>query len=119
MSTVIAIESGSRPEQPSSELDQVYYSLQGFWQDTTDDAIQMLIENDILVDYFAGAEGGQGIWDVAETCAGAHGAGPVMLVNYPEFGNEVLCWVLLELSATRFSFRAVDAVSDVHFVRVE
>lgn len=77
----------------------------------------MLIENDILVDVFAGVEDAQAIWDVATTCRGANRAGPLMLVNYPDV-DQALCWVLGDLMRQRFVFRAVGGTTDVSMIRL-
>jgi len=116
---VIVLETELAEEAPSSDAARdVYAALQGFWQDADDPAIEMLIDGTRLTDYFAGIDGAEASWKLADTCPGAGGAGPVMLVQYPEFGNDVLCWVLFELTERRMGFRAVGATSDVEMVRV-
>ncbi len=110
----------AQPERGSSgagRLDSLTPALQGFWKDSSDDAIGMRVDGMRLTDYFAGIAGGGADWTAAETCPGANGAGPVLLVTYDDFAGDTLCWVLLELTATRFSFRAVGGTADVTMVR--
>ena len=120
--TVSLTASGSAPQpgrgtSRSGLLDTVYPALQGYWEDTSDDAIGMRFDDMRLTDYFAGVEGPGADWDVAETCSGANGAGPVLLVNYDDFGGDVLCWVLLDLTSSRLTFRAAGGTADITMVK--
>ncbi len=118
--SITASGSAPRPDPTPSGTDghdAVYSALQGEWEDATDDAIGMRIDGDRLIDYFAGIAGGGANWVVAETCAGANGAGPVLLVSYDDFAGEALCWVLLDLTSTRLTFRAIGGTADVTMIK--
>lgn len=97
--------------------DAVYTAMQGFWVDAGDDAIGMRIDDTRLTDYFVGVSAGGADWTVAETCSGANGAGPVLIVTYDDFSDDPLCWVLLDLTSTHLSFRAVGGTGDITMVK--
>ena len=121
--TVSVAASGSTAPKPdrstssSNLLDTVYPALQGYWEDSKDDSFGTRFDDMRLTDYFAGVAGPGGDWTAAETCPGANGAGPVLLISYDDFAGDTLCWVLLELTSTRLSFRAVGATADVTMIK--
>ncbi|MDJ0630069.1 MAG: DUF1036 domain-containing protein [Rhodobacter sp.] len=96
---------------------QVYAALQGFWVDAGDRDIGMRVDDHRLTDYFLGVPGGGATWTLADTCDGAGGAGPVLIVNYDDFADEPLCWVLLGLDDAELSFRAVGGTADIHMLK--
>ena len=89
----------------------VYSGLQGFWVDASNDAIGMLFDDHRLIDYLDNYATGGGNWNLADTCDGAAGAGPVLIVTYDDFPNEPLCWVITALNERELGFRAINGGS--------
>ncbi|MEL7115757.1 MAG: DUF1036 domain-containing protein [Pseudomonadota bacterium] len=116
---IVIEEEVAEDDAPQAEQHaRIFDALQGFWRDAIDDDIRMLIENDRIVDYFGGVPGPEARFVVAETCPGAGGEGPVMLVLYEGFASETLCWVLTGIDGLGFAFRAVGGTSTVVMLRV-
>lgn len=86
-----------KPAEAGVDLDAVSQLLQGTWYNVSDDDFVMTISGTVIEDSYAGYKAGLAMFELAETCDGADGAGPVMLVNYPDV--PLLCWIILELDA--------------------
>ena len=86
-----------RPAEEGVDLGAVLQLLQGEWHDLGDDAFTMIIRDTRIEDRYAGIKAGEATFELAPTCDGADGAGPVMLVKYPDV--QLLCWIILELDA--------------------
>lgn len=90
-----APEPEPQPAEEGVDLDAVYQSLQGVWHDLGDDAFTMIIRENRIEDRYVGIKAGEATFELAPTCDGADGAGPVMLVSYPDV--QLLCWIILKL----------------------
>ncbi|MEQ8899391.1 MAG: DUF1036 domain-containing protein [Roseovarius sp.] len=97
---------GPGPEpQPAGEgveLGAVQQLLQGVWHDVGDDSFVMIIRENRIEDRFIGIKAGEGTFELAPTCDGADGAGPVMLVSYPDV--QLLCWIILKLDEAELRY---------------
>lgn len=82
-------------------------ALEGVWRDAENRTMLMTLENDRVEDTMLGIPVTSGTWRLAQTCEGAEGDGPVMLMNYEEFPDETACWVIEAMTETQMRTRTV------------
>ncbi len=90
--------------------------LQGMWQAEDDDAFKMLFRGSFLDETFVGVPMAPSFYTVADTCEGASGAGPVLLLTDREDGAR-FCWVVRSLTGDQLVLHSVDGVGDMRYRR--
>ena len=105
---------------PPDAYSDLRNALQGRWVDASDGTFQMVIHGTTLEDFFGELSVAQGFFEIADSCEGAEGAGPVLRLSYLDFGpGERLCWVFITRDNADLAFRAVGASRDLLFNRAD
>lgn len=92
-------------------------AVQGFWRSADDASYEVLIYGGIMEEMYDGVPNDTSLIKWADTCEGAHGAGPAMILksfNDPEFER---CMTLVEAS-NRLVLFPVGTMGDLRFHRV-
>lgn len=93
---------------------QIYDALQGEWAHPEVPGFSTIVDGARMFDWLDGRDTGiNATWTLADTCAGARGAGPVLIVVYEGAEDEPLCWVIKTLNDREFRFSAVNVDKDV------
>jgi uncharacterized membrane protein len=92
--------------------------LQGLWQAEDDAAFRMLFHGSYLDETFVGLSMSPSFYTIADTCEGAAGAGPVLVMRDRRDGTR-FCWVVRALTGERLVLHSVGGVGDMRYRRAD